>query len=327
MHSADTYKLRVVSGETYLLRIINAAVNNQLFFKVAGHSLTVVAVDASYTTPYHTDVVAIAPGQTVDALLVADASPGRYYMAAHPYISVQNVTFDNTTTTGILQYASAPPSSPPVMPALPAFNDTPTAHRFYTNLTGLLYEDGPTVPLTVDEKMFITFGLGLVPCDRRNGSCAAPFGEKFAGSMNNVSFRFPTKLSLLQAHFFEVPGIYTQDFPDTPPVVFDYTSPNVTFNQGLLQTVKATRLKRLKYNSAVEIVLQDTALLGVESHPIHIHGFDFFVLAQGFGNYDPAVAEKSFNLVNPQRRNTIAVPVGGWAIIRFVTNNPGTEFE
>ncbi|MQL95831.1 hypothetical protein Taro_028498 [Colocasia esculenta] len=321
--SKHTYKLTVVRGKTYLLRIINAALNNQLFFKVAGHCFTVVAIDASYTDPYFTDVVTISPGQTVDALLVADASPGRYYMAAHPYVSVQNVTFDNTTTTGILRYVSAPPSSPPAMPALPAFNDTPTAHRFYTNLTGLLHPGAPTVPLAVDEHMFVTFGLGLIPCDKGNGTCAGPFGEQFAASMNNVSFQFPTKLSLLQAHFFGVPGLYTRDFPDSPPVVFDYTSPNVTLNLGLLQTVKATRLKRVKYNATVEMVLQNTALLGVENHPIHLHGFNFFVLAQGFGNYNPAVHKKSFNLVNPQVRNTIAVPVGGWAVIRFVANNPG----
>jgi laccase len=27
--------------------------------------------------------------------------------------------------------------------------------------------------------------------------------------------------------------------------------------------------------------------------------------------------------VNPQVRNTVAVPGGGWAVIRFTANNPG----
>ncbi|CAA6669435.1 unnamed protein product [Spirodela intermedia] len=323
----QTFKLRVVHGKTYLLRIVNAALNQELFFMVAGHSLTVVAIDASYTVPYPTDVVVIAPGQTVDALLDATAAPGRYYMAAHTYASVAGVPFPNTTTTGILYYGSSPPSSsPPIMPALPAFNDTPTAHKFYTNLSALLRPCDPQVPLAVDEEMFITFGLGLVPCDRKNSTCAGPFGEKFAASMSNNSFQFPTELSLLQAHFFKVPGVFTLDFPDRPPVVFNYTSPNVTLDLGLLQTVKQTRGKRLKYNSTVEVVLQNTALLGTENHPIHLHGFNFFVLAQGFGNYNPTVAKRSFNLVHPQVRNTIAVPAGGWAVIRFVANNPGVWF-
>lgn len=76
------YKLKVVHGKTYMLRIINAALNSQLFFKIANHKFTVVAVDASYTKPYITDVVVLAPGHTVDVLLTTDQTPGAYYMAA-----------------------------------------------------------------------------------------------------------------------------------------------------------------------------------------------------------------------------------------------------
>ncbi|CAK9151404.1 unnamed protein product [Ilex paraguariensis] len=71
------------------------------------------------------------------------------------------------------------------------------------------------------------------------------------------------------------------------------------------------------------MVMQNTALIGVENHPIHLHGFNFYVLAQGFGNFDPVNDPKKFNFDNPQKRNTIAVPIGGWAVIRFRANNPG----
>ncbi|RLM58781.1 laccase-25-like [Panicum miliaceum] len=85
-----TFKLKVQSKSTYLLRIINAAVNTPMFFKIAGHNFTVVGADASYTTPYETDVVVVAPGQTVDALMVADAALSRrYYMVASPYNSAR----------------------------------------------------------------------------------------------------------------------------------------------------------------------------------------------------------------------------------------------
>ncbi|BFG36310.1 hypothetical protein CerSpe_225840 [Prunus speciosa] len=59
---------------------------------------------------------------------------------------------------------------------------------------------------------------------------------------------------------------------------------------------------------------------------MHLHNFNFHVLAQGFRNYDPINDPKKFNLVNPQIRNTIGVPVGGWAVIRFTANNPGMWF-
>ncbi|KAM0948345.1 putative laccase [Dioscorea sansibarensis] len=323
-----TYKLEVEAGQTYMLRIINAALNNQLFFKIAGHNFTVVAVDASYTMPYPTDVLVLAPGQTVDALMVADAPPGQYYMAASAYISAvspPNVSFDNTTTTAILQYkyANVPPSTNNSMmfiPFMPAFNDTPTANNFYSSLTGLIKPGMPLVPLHVDEKMFITSGLGVMPCRADQTKC-----NKFQvrGTMNNISFQFPTRTSLLEAHFNGVQGIYTRDFPDRPPLVFDYTNNSLNAALPLILTTTGTKLKRLKYNSVVEVVLQNTALIAAESHPLHIHGLNFFVLAQGFGNYNEGAAQKMFNLVHPQVRNTIAVPPGGWAVIRFTANNPG----
>ncbi|XP_008785462.2 laccase-24-like [Phoenix dactylifera] len=319
----DTYKLEVEKGKTYLLRIINAALDNQLFFKIAGHRFTVVAVDASYTKPYETDVIVIAPGQTVDALMVADATPARYYMAALAYVSrdnSSNLPFDNTTTTGIVRYKSASPSSQPVMPTMPSFFDNDLAFRFYSSLTGLCRPGDGTVPLHVDEHMFVTVGLNFAACLPSQVNCIT---QSLAASMNNASFMFPTTMSLLEADYKGVEGVYTDDFPDYPPVFFDFTNASVNSDTALTFTTKSTKVKKVKYNTTVEMVLQNTAIVGIESHPMHIHSFNFFVVAQGFGNYDRATAEKSYNLVDPQERNTVAVPTGGWAVIRFTANNPG----
>ncbi|XP_021288987.1 laccase-7-like isoform X1 [Herrania umbratica] len=319
-----TYKLRVETGKTYLLRIVNAALNNQLFYKIAKHKLRVVAVDAAYTKPYVTDVVVIAPGQTVDVLLAADQRVGSFFMAATPYASAAGVQFDNTTTRGVVVYDGTPSSATPVMPDLPAFNDTPTAHKFFSNLTGL--KGGPNwveVPRKVDHKMFVTIGLGLEACPA-NTTCLGPNGARLSASMNNQSFALPTTVSMLQALFSNLGGVYTTDFPAKPPIQFDYTNAtSVGNNPTLFFAPKVTKVTKLKFNSTVEMILQNTAILGVENHPMHIHGFNFHVLAQGFGNYNPATDRKKFNLVDPQMRNTIGVPVGGWAVIRFTANNPG----
>ncbi|XP_011008003.1 PREDICTED: laccase-7-like [Populus euphratica] len=323
------YKLKVQKGKTYLLRIINAALDNQLFFKIANHKMTVVAVDAGYTVPYVTDVVVTGPGQTVDVLLAADQEVGSYFMAANAYASAGPAPpafpapppFDNTTTRGIVVYEGAPASATPIMPLMPAFNDTPTAHKFFTSISGLA--GGPhwvPVPRQIDEHMFVTVGLGLSICP----TCLN--GTRLSASMNNFSFERPSSLSMLQAFFFNVSGIYTPDFPDTPPIKFDYTNIINAVNPSLLITPKSTSVKVMKYNATVEMVLQNTALLGVENHPMHLHGFNFHVLAQGFGNYDPVNDPKKFNLINPVSRNTINVPVGGWGVIRFTANNPGVWF-
>ncbi|KAG0540175.1 hypothetical protein BDA96_03G386000 [Sorghum bicolor] len=311
---AGAYQVEVESGKTYLLRIINAAVDSELFFKVAGHAFTVVAADASYTNPYPTDVIVIAPGQTVDALMTASAAPGRYLMAAHAFESKTAANpppFDNTTATAVVRYKGVPDYAPAAMPALPAHTDVVTAGRFYWSMTGLVRRGDPVVPRNVDHSMVVAFGLDQVPCAPEQTKCQ---GFAVVASMNRYSFRFPDKVSLLEAFFRGVPNVYSEDFPGAPPPV---PAPR-----------KVTSVRKVNFNDVVEVVLQSqeySSALGTENHPIHLHGFNFFVLAQGLGRFDASMKSK-YNLVNPQVRNTIAVPAGGWAVIRFTADNPGMWF-
>ncbi|KAF4541431.1 Multicopper oxidase [Lasiodiplodia theobromae] len=55
-------------------------------------------------------------------------------------------------------------------------------------------------------------------------------------------------------------------------------------------------------------------------HPIHLHGHDFNILAQGTGTYDSSVA---LNLDNPPRRDVALLPAAGYLVIAFETDNPG----
>ncbi|CAN6705311.1 unnamed protein product [Malus baccata var. baccata] len=324
--SKDTVIVPIDVGETNLLRVINAALNQPLFFSVANHKLTVVSADASYTKPFTTTVLMLGPGQTTDVLITGDQPPSRYYLAASAYFSAQNAAFDNTTTTAILEYRSAPcspnckngPTVKPIMPQLPAFNDTNTASAFTRSFRSPRKVE---VPTEIDENLFFTVGLGLNNCPNnfRARRCQGPNGTRFTASMNNVSFVFPT-ISILQAYQQNIPGVFTADFPANPPLTFDYTG-NVS--RSLWQPTTGTRGYKLKYGSRVQIVLQDTSIVTPENHPIHLHGYDFYILAEGFGNFNAQNDTKKFNLVDPPMRNTVAVPVNGWAVIRFVADNPG----
>ncbi|EEC71814.1 hypothetical protein OsI_04453 [Oryza sativa Indica Group] len=135
-HREDQNTFEVRRDKTYLLRIINAALNTAFFFKVAGHTFTVVAADASYTEPYATDVIVIAPGQTVDALMAADASPGCYHMAISSYQSAipfppRPAGFNGNTSTAVVEYVDATATTDagsPVLPVMPKPNDTNVGH-------------------------------------------------------------------------------------------------------------------------------------------------------------------------------------------------------
>ncbi|MCJ1330335.1 hypothetical protein MMC10_007018 [Thelotrema lepadinum] len=58
------------------------------------------------------------------------------------------------------------------------------------------------------------------------------------------------------------------------------------------------------------------------NHPLHLHGYKFFVLGQGHG-YPPADLISSVDLSNPLRRDTASVEAYGWLHIRLLADNPG----
>ncbi|EFJ21994.1 hypothetical protein SELMODRAFT_105894 [Selaginella moellendorffii] len=316
----DVYKLRVQPNKVYLLRIINAALNIELFFSVANHNITVVETDGDYTKPYSTTSIMITPGQTTNVLLTTDQPVGRYYMGASPYMSAMNVPFRMTPTLAILEYAGSNASSTPVMPNFPQSNDTAFVTTFSTSLRSLANAQHPEpVPQTITSNFFLTVGLGAKPCDANFG-CQGPNGSKFTASVSNISFVLPS-VSVLQAYFFNISNVFSPDFPAQPLNVFDYTG-NPPSN---ITPLRGTRAAVIPFNASVQMVLQDTSILGVENHPIHLHGFSFYIVGQGFGNFNNSAAA-AFNLVDPPRRNTVAVPVGGWAAIRFWADNPGVWY-
>ncbi|KAL0347326.1 UNVERIFIED_CONTAM: Laccase-17 [Sesamum calycinum] len=327
----DTFKLKVKPGKTYLLRLINAALNEDLFFSIANHSLTVVEADAIYVKPFQSDTVLLTPGQTTNLLLETKSqSPSaNFLMAASPYVTGL-ATFDNSTAAGILEYEISSKSHhrnkklPLFKPTLPAVNDTSFATNFTSKIRSLASPQYPAnVPLNVDKHFLFTIGLGTSPCDHQNkSSCQGPNGTRFSASVNNVSFVQPNT-ALLQAHYSgQSNGVYSPDFPISPLHWFNYTGtpPNNTMVSN------GTKVMVLPFNTSVEVIMQDTSILGAESHPLHLHGFNFFVVGQGFGNFDPKQDPKNFNLVDPIERNTVGVPPGGWVAIRFLADNPGVWF-
>jgi len=315
---ADVYNLPVEGGKTYLLRIVNAALNEELFFKIAGHKLTVVEVDATYVKPFKIETIVIAPGQTTNVLLNADQKSGKYLVAASPFMDAP-VAVDNLTATATLHYTGTLATTPTFLTTSPPKNATQVANNFISSLRGLNSKKFPVnVPLTVDHSLFFTVGLGINPCP----SCKAANGSRVVASINNVTFLMPT-VALLQAHYFNIKGVFTTDFPANPPHVFNYSGPG----PANLNTVTGTKVYKLPFNATVQVVLQDTGIIAPENHPVHLHGFNFFVAGRGVGNYNPNTDPKNFNLFDPVERNTVGVPAGGWTAIRFRADNPGKNFQ
>ncbi|KAH8879996.1 multicopper oxidase [Thozetella sp. PMI_491] len=69
-------------------------------------------------------------------------------------------------------------------------------------------------------------------------------------------------------------------------------------------------------NEWVYFIIENTGL----THPIHLHGHDFWVLSQGSGSYSTSTV---LNTANTPRRDVAMLPANGHLVIAFKTDNPG----
>uniref|UniRef100_A0A0R0GXY9 Laccase n=1 Tax=Glycine max TaxID=3847 RepID=A0A0R0GXY9_SOYBN len=242
-----TFSLKVKAGKSYLLRLINAAVNTGLFFSIANHIITVFEADATYIKPFDSDIILIGQGQTTNR--------GHFSLARAPS--------NNSTLAGILEYDDdndTPASNRPMLkPTLPDINDTSFVSNLNTKFRSLNSAKHPAnVPETVDKSFFFTIGLGSMLCPR-NQTCEGPNNRtKFSASMNNISFPLPS-VAILEKHFSgqeqDNNGVYyTTDFPVVSLRAFNYTGtpPNNTMVKS------GTKVVVIPFNTRVQVVLQDT---------------------------------------------------------------------
>ncbi|KGO64846.1 Multicopper oxidase, type 3 [Penicillium italicum] len=84
-------------------------------------------------------------------------------------------------------------------------------------------------------------------------------------------------------------------------------TPNFTASSGVIELPRAHEWVYLMINTSFPV-----------AHPIHLHGHDFFILAQGSNPWNGSVTTD-----NPPRRDTAMLNGNGFLLIAFETDNPG----
>lgn len=108
-------------GKTYLIRIINAAIQATFKFYIDEHELEVINMDFTNIVPYKTNIVNIHIGQRYMLLVKAKAKPGNYWMRADNQRACSgNLQADDIK--GIIRYADAPDAK--AVPTSTAYNYT-----------------------------------------------------------------------------------------------------------------------------------------------------------------------------------------------------------
>lgn len=72
--SGSYWETSLTSGSSYLLRIVNGAIDTHFDFMIDNHTLTVIAADFVPIEPYTTETLSIGMGQRYDVIVTADQS-------------------------------------------------------------------------------------------------------------------------------------------------------------------------------------------------------------------------------------------------------------
>jgi hypothetical protein len=109
------------------------------------------------------------------------------------------------------------------------------------------------------------------------------------------------------------------------PMHINLSSPSIqqiSFNNGNFSQSENTYSIGEANQFQYWVIQQDPANLAAVPHPIHLHGHDFYVLAQESDKtWDGDIS--GLQMDNPPRRDTATLPIKGYLVLAFESDNPG----
>ncbi|PVD33733.1 hypothetical protein C0Q70_04993 [Pomacea canaliculata] len=297
--------VHVQKGSRYRLRFIGASSVCPLQVSIDNHQLIVIAVDGQPLDPRPLDTFIINPGERYDFVLNADEVPGCYWIRL---IGLSDCYFAKANGVAILHYEDVS----------------------LENLLEILPFREKAFEQVVDFKYFV----------------GMDFNKNDNTKYNNKDLYPVQTLPLLKSHYTPVMDNITFMLPPVPvlsqPEDMDYSwfcnrstlpDPDYCFSQDLCM---CTHLLRVHLNQVVElIVFHEGRVFSENGHSIHLHGHSFHLL--GLGKIGSSLSRADLenlennghlrrNFIQPPVRDTVNVPDGGYAILRFKANNPGYWF-
>lgn len=353
-NEAPLQVFEVKESQTYRFRVINAGTAYPFRVYIEGHQALTIESSDTYeifnnggTTGSKLVVESfiIHPGERFDFILHANQEPGTYLLVAES-LEVLNPSVDEYhVAEAIVHYSGTPvmnnpPKATPNIctPSKPCntfncpFEYYPLGtHRNCWTFHNDSYskESNYKNIINVDETLYFNFGI---------------FGDliKKNSSVNGRQFLFPSE-----------------------PILYRFSEIQARCENagcGENNVCQCTNYINLEMNKSYQLVISNIGEGKGWSHPIHLHGYSFYVVKMGLGSYDSTTAEllqetneirctgesapnmcnaeiwksnawvtnpniiPGIKFIHPPIKDTIIVPSGGYVVIRFITNNPGPWF-
>ncbi|KAJ5885193.1 hypothetical protein N7495_009703 [Penicillium taxi] len=294
------FNISFEAGKSYRLRLGNAACDTLFSFSVDHHLMTVIATDLVPIKPYTTSVIYIAIGQRYDIIIHANESTDEsFWMRAIPQKACSTNSNANNIR-GIVYYNTrgSEHETPPTLPITTAHNSTSTnscTDEKASNLIPIISQAFP---------------------DQRGESYNETLPATVSTTTNSF-YRWQLNGTSMYLNWSEptLRQIHTDTYAD------------------LVSTNKSPSTAVIAVPHAEEWVLVVIETSVGVPHPIHLHGHDFLVVAQGPGRYEvpgerSGKASASRNgLVHLAgtlpKRDTALLPAWGHLALAFRTDNPG----
>ncbi|KAH1327804.1 hypothetical protein KXV70_009033 [Aspergillus fumigatus] len=293
----EYFEVNFRKGVRYKFTIANTGTLLEYMFWIDGHNLTVIAADFVPIEPYVTDVVNVAMGQRYEIIVEANAdfTHGSNFWIYAQYCD--EVDLLPHKAVGIVRYDEQDRQDPRTPPLSDQHRDFGCEDPDLDNLVPVVQQSVGRRVNRMEMKDYL-----------RMGQEGYPDPMNFDGDLHKwvlgdvpmfVDWKNPSLKKLAVDEHPDFP-------PETVPILLDFDTGDwvhfVITNNYTFEKVHFPRN------------------LTPVMHPMHLHGHDFAILAQGRGEFDPSIVPK---LDNPPRRDVVNVDTGSYVWIAFQVNNPG----
>ncbi|EFX81872.1 hypothetical protein DAPPUDRAFT_49503, partial [Daphnia pulex] len=322
----------VEQGQRYRFRVIsNGFLNCPIQLSVDNHTLLMIASDGGALQPLEVDSVVIHAGERYDFVVNASQDISSYWIRLH---GLMDCYPKQIFQAAILRYYGSPEAEPEEILTYEntkrpgkVLNPVNVAPGDKENIT--VAELKALTPSTTsdwrrepDRKFYLSYDFNPINSWHFHDPEHYPiFGvEKhqrfFTPQVNHISLRMPSSPPLSQHHALSVNSLCNQ---------------STVANCKEKECACAYTLQ-VPLGSLVEVILIDEGMTFDATHPFHLHGYSFRVVAmERIGSNVTvdqirAMDENGLirrNLVDAPIKDTVAIPDGGYTAIRFLATNPG----
>lgn len=274
-------------GKKHRIQLICNALDSSFAFSIDNHILTVIGMDFVPIHPYTTTVLKIGIGQRYDIIVEANQAVSDYWLRVDP-----------------LDFSVAPGQAPPCGASNEMANNTMAIVHYIGSPTLDATSSGIAVPETSP------YPHNTV-CEDEPYDLLVPWVPKLVGSVTDTVSKdlVITQNASTQIYRWYLSGSTFQ---------VSYSQPTLlSIVQNSTDYAGPLAIEVTEPNTWTYVIIETPVAL---SHPIHLHGHDFYVLSAGEGSY----TNQSLLLANPPRRDVATLPIGGYIVIGFLADNPGS---